>query len=172
LEQLTDWRDRLRAAQSLHILYGVDVDWRALSLASLTDMRLRAAKASELSSLYGIRVDWLRYSWVALEALRRQAARFPVAAGRQSAARADKLAQPGGAGTARHGFAFRSKDPDALMEPTFAFETTQVWSHPFGRRAKFDPDAILVPTFVSLPSPPIGPDDLIDPRGYRALFGR
>ncbi len=163
LDQLTDWRDRLRAAQSLRTQYGVEADWRMLSLASLTDLRLRAAKAAELSSVYGVRVDWRRYSWVALEALRREVAKLPsTAAGNVTATTANTLARPGSSQDRRR-FASRSKDPDAILEPTFAFDTPMVWSRPFGRRGKTDPDAILVPTFVTVPPPPMGPDDLIDP---------
>jgi hypothetical protein len=163
LEQLTDWRDRLRAAQSLRAQYGVEADWRMMSLASITDLRLRAAKASELSAVYGVQVDWRRYSWVALEALRRDVAKLPATAGGSvTATTANTLTHPGSSQDRRR-FTFRSKDPDAILEPTFAFGTPMVWSRPFGRRGKTDPDAILVPTFVTVPAPPVGPDDLIDP---------
>ncbi|MES1205259.1 MAG: hypothetical protein ABUS79_04915 [Pseudomonadota bacterium] len=161
LAELVDWRDRIEAAVTLRVQYRVDVDWRVISLRELIDMRLRAAKASELSSRFGIRVDWRRYSWVALESLRRQMSRSdrrdavdPVAG--------DALAVPGSVGRARRPGA-RPRDPDAIIEPTFTFDTTLAWSRPFGRSGKADPDAILIPTFVTVPSPPLGRDDVIDP---------
>lgn len=180
LEQLTDWRDRMQAAQALQGQHGVIVDWRTQSLASLTDMRLRAAKASALATLYGVQVDWRRYSWVALEALRRQVAKFPGRATGDETATGNTLARPGTSGAIRRRVGFHPSDPDAILEPTFAFDTPAAWSHPFGRRSNSgkttgrmtDPDAILVPTFVNIPSPPVGPDDIIDPWSpRRASFG-
>jgi len=161
LAELTDWRDRTDAAYTLHAQHAVDVDWRVTSLRDLTDMRLRAAKAAELSSLYGIRVDWRGYSWAALEGLRRSVVGLR-AANPIPTHDADALAMPGSAGPPRRPGPI-PQDPDAIIEPTFAFDTPAVWSRPFGRRGKADPDAILIPTFVSVPTPPPGRDDIIDP---------
>ena len=163
LAELTDWRDRIDAASALRAQYRVDVDWRVTSLHNLTDMRLRAAKASELSSLYDVQVDWRGYSWVALESLRRSVAGMR-AANPAGVFAGDALARPGSSGRPRRP-GFHPKDPDAIIEPTFAFDTTLVWSRPFGRRGRDDPDAILVPTFVTVPTPPPGRDDVIDPWG-------
>jgi hypothetical protein len=161
LAELIDWRDRIEAAVTLRVQYRVDADWRVTSLPDLIEMRLRATKASELSSLYGLRVDWRRYSWFALEDLRRQMARRRPTSS-SPAFSADGLATPGSAGPPRrHGL--HPRDPDAIIEPTFAFDTPLIWSRPFGRHARSDPDAILVPTFLTVPSPPVGRDDLIDP---------
>ena len=170
LVELTDWRDRIDAAYALHAQYGVDVDWRVTSLRSLTDMRLRAAKAAELSNLYDVRVDWRRYSWVALESLRRNVAGLqgakPPAPGP-----ADALATPGSVGQPRR-LGFRPTDPDAIIEPTFAFDSPPAWARPLGRRGVIDPDAILVPSFVSVPTPPLGRDDIINPwRSERSSGG-
>ena len=161
LAELVDWRDRIEAAVTLRVQYRVDVDWRVTSLRDLIDMRLRASKASELASVHGVLVDWRRYSWVALEGMRRQMQRARPD-NSTAALAADALATPGSAGRPRRP-GVRPKDPDAIIEPTFAFDTTLVWARPFGRRARPDPDAILVPTFVTVPSPPIGPNDVIDP---------
>ena len=161
LAELTDWRDRIDAAYALRAQYAVDVDWRVTSLRDLTDMRLRAAKAAELSSLYGVRVDWRGYSWAALEGLRRSVVGLR-AANPVRTHDADALAFPGSAGRPRRPGP-TPKDPDAIIEPTFAFDTPLVWSRPFGQRGKSDPDAILIPTFVTVPTPPPGRDDIIDP---------
>ena len=161
LSELTDWRDRIDAATALRAQYAVGVDWRVTSLRDLTDMRLRAAKASTLSSLYGIRVDWRGYSWAALDQLLRAVVGLRVVnpIGTHDS---DALALPGSAGTPRRPGP-SPRDPDAIIEPTFAFDTPPVWARPFGRRGKPDPDAILIPTFVTVPTPPPGRDDLIDP---------
>jgi hypothetical protein len=167
LAELVDWRDRIEAAVTLRVQYRVDVDWRATSLRELTEMRLRAAKASELSSLYGVHVDWRRYSWVSLEGLRRRMStlsRDPIGA---SAFAADGLARPGSTGKPRRPGRY-PRDPDAIIAPTFAFDTPLIWSRPFGQRAQPDPDAILIPTFVTVPSPPAGRDDVIDPWAPRS----
>ncbi len=168
LAELVDWRDRIEAAVTLRVQYRVDVDWRVTSLRELIDMRLRAAKASELASLHGVQVDWRRYSWVALEAMRRQI-QMTRLSHTTAAPGTDALATPGSAGRPRRP-GVRPKDPDAIIEPTFAFDTTLIWARPFGRRGKPDPDAILVPTFVTVPSPPIGPNDVIDPWEPRRRF--
>lgn len=161
LAELSDWRDRIDAAYALHAQYAVDVDWRVTSLRDLTDMRLRAAKAAELSTLYGLRVDWRGYSWAALEGLRRSVVGLR-AANPVRTHDADALAFPGSAGRPRRPGP-TPKDPDAIIEPTFAFDTPMVWSRPFGQRGKSDPDAILIPTFLTVPTPPPGRDDIIDP---------
>jgi hypothetical protein len=161
LADLIDWRDRIDAAVTLRVQFRVDVDWKVTSLRDLTDMRLRAAKASDLSGAYGVRVDWRRYSWVALESLRRQMAKLsPVRS--ETPLAADGLARPGFSAHYKH-LGTRPKDPDAIIEPMFAFDTPLFWSRPSNRRGKSDPDAILVPTFVTVPSPPLGRDDVIDP---------
>jgi hypothetical protein len=165
LTQLADWRDRIDAAYALHAQHGVDVDWRVTSLPVLSDMRVRAAKASELASAYGITVDWRLYAWGDLERLRLSAAR--ASRGTPSTLTAgDRLAPFGSVGPARR-LGTRPRDPDAIIEPTFAFDSPSVWARPFGRQAKEDPDAILVPAFVTAPSPPedgaLERDDLIDP---------
>lgn len=149
LAQLLDWRDRIEAAVTLRVQYHVDVDWRVLSLAELNDLRLRAAKAAELATLYGVRVDWRQYTWAALESMRRQVARLRPT--RAPAFADDALAAPGSAGQRRRP-GRRPADPDAIIEPTFAFDTPLVWSRPFGRSGPRDPDAILVPTFVTTPT--------------------
>jgi hypothetical protein len=167
LAELVDWRDRIEAAVTLRVQARVDADWRVTSLSDLIDMRLRAAKASELSSLYGLRVDWRRYSWIALEDLRRRMAKQQAHSSADFPA--DGLVTPGSAGSPRrHGLG--PMDPDAIIEPTFAFDTPMIWSRPFGRHRKPDPDAILVPTFVTVPTPPIGRDDLIDPWSTQRRF--
>jgi hypothetical protein len=162
LAELVDWRDRIEAAVILRVQYRVDVDWRATSLRELTEMRLRAAKASELSSLYGVQVDWRRYSWVALEGLRRRMARLPAPDPASTSFASDGLAKPGSSGRPRRPGRY-PRDPDAIIEPTFAFDTPLIWSRPLGRGRHSDPDAILIPTFVTVPSPPAGRDDVIDP---------
>jgi len=66
----------------------------------------------------------------------------------------DALAAPGTAGVRRR-LGRRPIDPDAIIEPTFAFDTPLVWARPFGRRGASDPDAILVPAFVTAPTHPL-----------------
>lgn len=174
LGDLLDWRARIQTAQALRLHYGVEVDWRASSLSELTDMRLRAAKASELSSGYGVSVDWQRYSWAALESLRRTLARLPALETGSSASALDlaedALAQPFFRGRGRARRSPGAKDPDRLMAPTFAFDTPLVWSRRPGQATRWDHDALLVPTFVAVPPPTRGPDDIIDP--WRRPFDR
>jgi hypothetical protein len=149
LAQLLDWRDRIEAAVTLRVQHRVDVDWRTTSLAELNDMRLRASKATELASQYGVRVDWRQYTWAALESLRRQVERLrPMAA---PAFADDSLAAPGSVGRRRR-LGRRPTDPDAIIEPTFAFGALPFWSRPLARRGPPDPDAILIPAFVTTPS--------------------
>ena len=151
LAQLLDWRDRIEAAVTLRVQHHVDVDWRTTSLAQLNDMRLRASKATELASQYGVRVDWRQYTWAALESLRRQVARLRPSAAPPFAD--DALAAPGSVGRRRR-LGRRPSDPDAIIEPTFAFGTLPFWSRPVGRRGPPDPDAILIPAFVTTSSQP------------------
>lgn len=167
LGDLLDWRARMQTAQALRLNYGVEVDWLASSLSALTDMRLRAAKASEMSSGYGVTVDWQRYSWAALESLRRKLARLPaLETGSSPSAIAlaeDALAEPGLRRRGRGRPSVGAKDPDRLMAPTFAFDTPLVWSRRPSQATRWDHDALLVPTFVAVPPPTRGPDDIIDP---------
>jgi hypothetical protein len=190
LRTLTDWRDRIEAANALRASYRVDTDWRATPLPALQEMRLRAAKASELSAVYGVEVDWRRYTWRELEDLRRALARLrpdatPVvtrdragagAGARVAAAPAPAVAALGGAafgdglvapGTAGRPLKLgaRPRDPDAIIEPTFAYELPASWARsPFATRSRRDKDAILVPSFTGVRHrPPMGKDDVIDP---------
>jgi hypothetical protein len=153
LAELLDWRDRIEAAVTLRVQHRVQVDWRLTSLADLNDMRLRASKAAELATQYGVRVDWRQYSWPALESMRRQVARLHPTSG-ASAFADDALAAPGSVGVRRR-LGHRPVDPDAIIAPTFAFDTPLVWARPSGRRRAADPDAILVPAFVTAPSHPL-----------------
>ena len=166
LAELTDWRARVEAAYALRSQFAVDVDWRATSLRALTDMRLRAAKASELIGVYGVAVDWRRYTWADLVRLENELARLSPDATARARTGAnqddDRLAIPGTVGTRRRN-GRTPRDPDAIIEPTFAFDTPIVWARPVGHHGPADPDAILVPTFVTVPRPTTGGDDLLDP---------
>lgn len=153
LAQLLDWRDRIEAAVTLRVQHRVDVDWRLTSLVALNDMRLRASKAAELATRYGVRVDWRHYSWPALEALRRQVARLRSPPS-TTFGDDDALAAPGTMGQRRPP-GRRPTDPDAIMKPTFAFDTALAWSRQSARRGRVDPDAILVPVFLMAATEPI-----------------
>jgi hypothetical protein len=186
LRTLTDWRDRIEAANALRASYRVDADWRATPLPALQEMRLRAAKATELSALYGVEVDWRRYTWRELEDLRRALARLrpdatpvmtrdragagarvgaaPAPAALGGAAFGDGLVAPGTAGRPLK-LGVRPRDPDAIIEPTFAYELPASWARsPFATRSSRDKDAILIPSFTGVRHrPSIGKDDVIDP---------
>lgn len=164
LADLADWRDRIQAANALRAQHGVQVDWRFSSLENLTDMRLRAGKAAQLAIAYGVHVDWRRYTWQALEALRRQIGRLPADDPEAPLYPDDGLAMPG-VTRRRLARSFRPHDPDAILAPTFAFETPLAWARASSQRGNTDPDAILVPRFVWVPPPRGGPDDMMDP-GY------
>jgi hypothetical protein len=165
LGDLLDWRARMQMAQVLRWHYGVEVDWRSSSLPKLTDMRLRANKAGELSSSYGVTVNWQRYSWAALESLRRKMARLPALEAGASGAALDEdaLVRPGLGRRGRGWRPFAPEDPDRLLAPTFAFNTPLVWSRHPSHATRWDRDALIRPTFVPVPPPAQGPDDVIDP---------
>jgi hypothetical protein len=169
LAELADWRDRIQAAAVLRDAFAVYVDWHGTSLAELTDMRLRAAKAAGIAGAYGIQVDWLRYSWADLEDLRQHighlaSVRAPsggvAGLGRRPG---DALAAPAefaGPGTRAPSGASRRlllRDPDAIMEPSFAPKASLISTAPKGggrgRSRALDPDAILPPTFATFSTP-------------------
>jgi hypothetical protein len=155
--ELVDWRERILTARALAADFGVQIDWRTTSLRQLQNLRLRVAKAARLAADHGVSVDWRRYSWRQLEELRRTAARMRMAA---APADMDALIPPGGAGAPRRP-GWRPRDPDAVIEPSFAYVL------PPSRGSFFpaDPDAILAPTFVSPPRPGVGAgaDGILDP---------
>lgn len=174
LAELIDWRDRIEAAVTLRVQHHVNVDWRMTSLRDLLDMRLRAAKAAELAKDYGIHVDWQRMSWSAMEKIRRGQASLDRATRSTAAAKAavsrpdpDGLATPDFSRKSQRfneqRFAGPSKDPDAIIEPTFALNASLLWSRPADRKGKPDPDAIMVPRFGGMATPPPGRDDVLAP---------
>jgi len=170
LAELADWRDRIHAAAVLRDSFAVYVDWQGNTLAELTDMRLRAAKAAGIAGVYGIQVDWLRYSWADLEDLRQHIghlASVRAPSGGMAAAigarPGDGLATPGAfaasdtrapSGASRR---LLLRDPDAIMEPSFAPKGALASTAPKGggrgRSRVLDPDAILPPTFATFSTP-------------------
>jgi hypothetical protein len=186
LRALLDWCARVEAASALRAEYRVEVDWRATSLRELQEMRLRATKAATLAAIYGVEVDWQRYTWRELEDLRRALAHLrpdltPAARDRDGAAFAnrrrlddvppgglafgDGLVAPGAVGPPRK-LGTRPRDPDAIIEPTFAYQLPAPWARsPITGRLGRDADAILIPSFNQQVRrrPPVGKDDVIDP---------
>jgi hypothetical protein len=169
LAELADWSDRIHAAAALRDSFAVYVDWQGTSLAELTDMRLRAAKAAGIAGVYGIQVDWLRYSWADLEDLRQHIGHLASVRAPSGGVTAlggrpgDTLATPvafAASGTRDPAGASRRllpRDPDAIMEPSFAPKASVTWTAPKdggrGRSRTLDPDAILPPTFATFSTP-------------------
>ena len=169
LADLVDWRDRIQCAFALRVDFAVYVDWKSMSLAQLTDMRLRAAKAAELNAAFGIRVEWQRYSWTDLESLRRHLAGLAAPNSERSSSPTgpDGLAVPGTI-KPRRGRLPHPRDPDAIVEPTFAFDNPLAWSSRQATQHPRDPDAILIPTFAAIELPAPGINGVLDPWGPRS----
>jgi hypothetical protein len=175
LAEITDCRDRFEAARALHALHGIDVDWRAVPLATLIDMRLRAGKADELRTTYGIAIEWRAYSWNDLERLRLSLVAIhptvppppeaPVATTSDSDALAPFDESPSTSSSRHRARRVTTNfyDPDAIIEPLFASDTSRSSSSQAARFGRLDPDAILAPSFEGLPPRTGEGDDLIDP---------